>query len=1059
MSDYAEGQTATNPSTGAKLVFRGGAWHNATAADTTNTDTIVEALIDGRMSFPTDSRALNKPYWQNLLAKVSERDPTFDTIDYKARARTRQDFTSGKSAQNITSFNTLLHHIGTLQKAADDLDNYGGVATPLNAPANYLLEAGGSDRPTNFRQAKLAVVGEAVRAFRGVGGARGDIEEAAHAIPENGSPEQIRGSIKTLASLLEGRIKSLGEQYSAGMGKTSNGINLLDEDARKTLAQLGIGQPDGGDRAAATGPGAGSPPAGPNGAPPTFDGSTTELVRADQASGQPVADYTPEQRAAIAAVARTGTGEQLKALLSSFGRSFTGTDDDLGKVLAFYKDPRNANTPVNLPAPSNAVVLNDAEKQEVAQFVKGSDAAGAGMAGAANGAALSFLDEAGAAAEAAFGSGEGSFVDRYDRRLAVNRAKLGGLREDNSGAFVAGEVLGSLPLGFGQFANGQAAARAAGVAAMRGGATGAEARAIASRVLAARNAIEAAGLSGAYGAGAADGGVGDRLASGAIGAVAGGLTGAAVTLGGGRFARKMAERRGAVIAAPTEAQLFGEAAQRRGVDYLPADVPGANATRMASGVAHMSLAGLPMSDAATRAIATAKRAKDVVADGIGIVGDVTQAGQAAQRGAKSFIGSSERRGAALYEAVPIENDRRVLLSNTRETLREITQGLKSNPELSRLWMENPRLKATLDALTVKTEPVVDTSMAGVGGGKGTQVATNVEGGQLSWGDLKRFRSIVGEITGRPSLTDDGSQIAAMRKLYGSLSKDMQATAEAASPAAAKAFNRANTYWRGRQDRIEGVLSAVLGDDLAKSPDAAYRAMEALASKRGGDTGKYARLMRSLPDDDANAIRATTLDRLGLAGAGRQDATQEVYSPAEFMTQWSKLSERAKSVLFVGGHKRAVDDLVRIADGMKGSTKYANTSKTSLGANALATLGTFWTNPLLGIISPAGQLVAGKLLSSRRVAQWLARAPKKPNLPARKQHVAALSAIARAEPAIANDVLALQSRLLDAFGQGAAGSMPARIAAEETPDEPGYPANVVDRQYSEGATANQRLQPR
>lgn len=37
-----------------------------------------------------------------------------------------------------------------------------------------------------------------------------------------------------------------------------------------------------------------------------------------------------------------------------------------------------------------------------------------------------------------------------------------------AGAFVAGEVLGSLPPGFGQFANGQAAARADGIATLRG---------------------------------------------------------------------------------------------------------------------------------------------------------------------------------------------------------------------------------------------------------------------------------------------------------------------------------------------------------------------------------------------------------------------------------------------------------------------------------------------------------------------------------------------------------------------------------------------------------------
>ena len=105
--------------------------------------------------------------------------------------------------------------------------------------------------------------------------------------------------------------------------------------------------------------------------------------------------------------------------------------------------------------------------------------------------------------------------------------------------------------------------------------------------------------------------------------------------------------------------------------------------------------------------------------------------------------------------------------------------------------------------------------------------------------------------------------------------------------------------------------------------------------------------------------------------------------------------------------------------MKGSTKYANTSKTTLGANIAAALGAFWANPLLGITSVAGQFGAGKLLSSQRFAKWLTRAPKKPNPVAQRQHLAALSAIARAEPSIAQDLLNLQSRLTE---QGAPGSV-------------------------------------
>lgn len=1032
--DFAEGQTATNPQTGQKVVYRNGAWRNAAADDNGNTDKIVQALIDGRMAFPSDSRALNKPYWQNLLSKVSERDPSFDTIDYKARARTRQDFTSGRSAQNITSFNTLLHHIGTLQKAADELDNYGGLATPLNRPANAILESSGSARPTNFRQAKLAVVGEAVRAFRGVGGARGDIEEAADAIPENGSPEQIRGSIKTLASLLEGRIKSLGEQYSAGMGKTSNGINLLDADAQKTLSDLGIGQPKGGDQASgmpgAAAGGSGTPPT-PPGTPPDrgtvmFNDEMPEVRAGAQR-------LTPQQETYISGVAQKGgTPDQIIEAHKLFGMDLAR--DRAEAIYKAYQDPANRNKPLPFDYSKN---------EAIEQVDPGDGSAGAFFRGVTSNVPFSREIAAGITSLA-----DGDMT--YNQALEKEQGYRAFGEQKHGTAYTLGSLAGAIPLGGAEVLGARAAARAAGVAAVRGGATGAEARAIANRVFATRTAAEAAGYSGVYSLGNADGSAAERIGEGATGAIVGGALGYGAARVGGRFMQAMNARTSSALRrGPTEGQLFGEAAERRGIDYLPADVPGRTGVQMASGVANVSLGGIPMSEAAARTVASAKRGKDVVADAIGQVGDSTQAGQALQRGAKAFVDSSERRGARLYESVPVENDRRALLSNTRDALAEITQGMKSNPELSRLWTENPRLKATLDALTVKTDPVMDTSMAGVGGGKGTQVATNIEGGQLSWGDLKRFRTIVGEIVGRPSLMDDGAQIASMRKLYGALSQDMRATAQATSPAAAKAFERANSFWRGRQDRIGSVLSAVLGDDLAKSPDAAFRAVETMTSQRSGDPVKLARLIRSMPEDEANSVRATILDRLGLSSAGRQDATQEAYSPAEFMTHWSKLSDRAKSVLFQGEHRQAVDDLVRIAEGMKGSSKFANHSKTSLGTNALATLGTFWLNPLTAILSVGGQLGAGKLLSSSRVAKWLARAPKKPNIQAQRAHINALTGIARSEPAVANEVIALQQRLVDAFG-----GSPARLAADERRDR----TTVADRQNSQDQSANQGLQP-
>jgi hypothetical protein len=89
----------------------------------------VKALAEGRMQFPAGF-ALKSPYWQNMLSAVSQYDPSFDAINYNARAKTRSDFTSGKAAQTINALNTVACHEGDLSDAAKKLNNFGGIMTP-----------------------------------------------------------------------------------------------------------------------------------------------------------------------------------------------------------------------------------------------------------------------------------------------------------------------------------------------------------------------------------------------------------------------------------------------------------------------------------------------------------------------------------------------------------------------------------------------------------------------------------------------------------------------------------------------------------------------------------------------------------------------------------------------------------------------------------------------------------------------------------------------------------------------------------------------------------------
>lgn len=557
-------------------------------------------------------------------------------------------------------------------------------------------------------------------------------------------------------------------------------------------------------------------------------------------------------------------------------------------------------------------------------------------------------------------------------------------------------------------------------------------------------ALVAAGLSGAGAGGAQE--LARQNGAGPTGQFVAGLAGGIAAPGamaaGGRLVQALPG------AAERELTPVAQAFANQDVPALPADVGGA-ATRMATAASRTTLGGIPIHDAAQASVEAARAARTRIAGTIGNVGDELTAGQAAQKGANTFLTSSADTGSKLYEAIPIAANTSAKLDNTRQALATITQGMESNPELSRLWAEFPRLRASLDAITpteTAASRAADLADAQVGLAQAQQHAAltptpettaaladarqiydtqlarqqeRLQDGSVSWEDLKRLRSTVGEIIGKPGIASEGHVDAAMRDLYGALSKDMQASAAAEGPKALAAFNRANTYWRARQQRIADVITPILGKDGNATPESAFRTIQSWA----GDKGSFirtAQALRSLPEEEANTVRATIFDRLGNAPAGQQGAAGDVFSPSTFLTQWNKIPQQAKSVLFPGEqYQKDINDLVTIADAQKAAGKYANTSQTATAihtANFAAHILHFFTDPLGTIGSIGGQFAVGKLLSNPGFARWLASSVKKPNAAAQLAHVNRLTALAAKQPAIANDILSLQERLASAFAQ-------------------------------------------
>lgn len=595
------------------------------------------------------------------------------------------------------------------------------------------------------------------------------------------------------------------------------------------------------------------------------------------------------------------------------------------------------------------------------------------------------------------GADVGSYRDLTNKgadALGLDKSETGG--EKLISALNEGAGLGALTAGAG------------GLIKAAPGAVGAVGEALA--------ATPAAGvISSATGSGAGE--LAEQAGAGPTGqmaaSLAGGLGGAGAALGVPAAARRVTQSTvpSDLLAAFTRQQVTPMA-----------DQVGGTGSRMASGVSRMTLGGLPLAEAAEKSILSARAARDRIAGTMGRVTDDTGAGQAAQRGGKSFLDTTEARGGKLYDAIPVPAQKDASLASTRSALAELNAGLKSNELLSEIIADR-RLQAFQQAIDGNAKQIP----TGVLDASGNPVMRSVrQGGRLSWEDLKAFRSYVGELAGRPTMQDNTSK-AALQRLYAGLSEDMRATAAGEGPGALKAFTRANSYWRARQSRIDDTLTAIFGKDMTKSPEDAFKQIERW-SREGGDAARIARLIRSLPADEAGTVRATIFSKMGDVPAGRQDMTGTVFSPADFATQWAKLDHRAKSVLFPGAeYRQDLDDIARIADAMKRSGEFANTSRTALAGNGIGLV----TMALAGSPFTAGgiagaQVGFGKLMASPRFARWLASGLRKPNGPATLAHINRLSAIAAAEPNIGNEVLRLQERLAGAFTNA-----PQRAAAEES----------------------------
>lgn len=587
------------------------------------------------------------------------------------------------------------------------------------------------------------------------------------------------------------------------------------------------------------------------------------------------------------------------------------------------------------------------------------ETADAVVRGAADTVTLGLADEIAALADTVTNP-DSTLRDNLDRQRATDRFDT----ENNFGARLTGQVLGgaALPMG---------AARTP-VALGRVG----------------------AGYGAAYGFGSAEGNVIERLPSAGAGALAGG----ALAYGAGRGIQALGARRlargGTVGTAAVERQELVAAADRQGVE-LPAALTGGPVARGMTAIFAQTPGGIqPLSNAAERIADQSQTAVGRIVSGVGQAADPEAAGEAARKGALSFIKSSGTRKNRLYQIAETRaGDTTVDLQLARTALDEHIAELSQVPGGDPLLPALQKLRADLD------QPA---SVKGVRGLR-TKLRKEFLGNQQFLG---------------------GNEERIIQDIVSAASDDVASSLRGAGKAdAAAAYKAADDFNRQRATVIEETLQPIIGKRGA--PKSGEAVLASINQAARGNAQRLEAFMRALPAEEAGVVRATIIDRLGRATSGQQDDAGQAFSLNTFLTNWDKI-ETGRKTLFDPATRAALDDLAKIASANRDAGRFLNTSKTGGVVAGVLTGGTAAIDIATLGKTLAVQYAGARLLASPRFARWLARAPKARDPQA---HMAQLQDIAAKEAAIAPEIMGFQQRLMDALGQ-----QPAGVAAAEQNNE-------------------------
>lgn len=403
-----------------------------------------------------------------------------------------------------------------------------------------------------------------------------------------------------------------------------------------------------------------------------------------------------------------------------------------------------------------------------------------------------------------------------------------------------------------------------------------------------------------------------------------------------------------VGAAPPAAIEANLAAQNIGVDLPRAIGSDSSLTRFMGQVANKMPGGGPMQERIGTAVRQTGEAVDTAAQMAGGAADPMAAGQGFKTGIEtSFKPTIKARVGALYDEV----------------------GKHVDPNFTR----------PLDATQGAVADIISRRLASGEEDPGKAIKTVLGGatrpGGLTFEGIKDLRTRVGEMLDTGVFPEGMSQHE-LRRVYGALSDDLKATVQASGgDKGMAAFERANAAHKFAEDWKDNIGKALGSDRSGEGITAAILRMANNGST--GDLKALTMARAAVPKQAWQDVASTAISRLGKDRKGE-------FSPAIFMNDFAKLSDRGKALLFrdvgSGDVLPYLNDIASVSKKFVEAGKLANTSGTAghnaaytmLGGAAAGLMHGSLMEPVTALTTVVGNNLMARALSAPASAASVAR---------------------------------------------------------------------------------------